>query len=372
MRVRRKAGSLVPLELAICTAALALRDHGVEQFHGYLIAKELKDAADTKLLTAYGTLYRALGRLEQMGLMTSTWEDPQIPADENRPRRRLLHHYSRRARGSGQHRWRISGAAGGAASVHDMNPRERANAAARVTRWWTRCYTAGLPGDVRDARRAEIESDLWDSLADGNSTRHILARLALGIPDDLTWSLTLMDTNTRAVTGWSLGSLSLFVLASLWLSLAPQSVVMRESMWAFPMALSVHLLGLVLLVGMRLAIDLRLTGWAFGGVPASQLVNRAAPWSVVGAIVTVASGMALYAADAARVGANPAFQLKVIALALVLANVWFFHVVLSRDMRDWDTAAAPPRAVRASAWLSLALWASILVAGKLVQFISVY
>jgi PadR family transcriptional regulator PadR len=87
--VRRKAGSLVPLELAICTAALGLRDRGVEQFHGYLIAKELKDATDAKLLTAYGTLYRALGRLEQMGLVTSAWEDPQIPADENRPRRRL-------------------------------------------------------------------------------------------------------------------------------------------------------------------------------------------------------------------------------------------------------------------------------------------
>jgi DNA-binding PadR family transcriptional regulator len=87
--VRRKAGSLVPLELAICTAALELRVRGIEQFHGYLIAKEIKDASDVKLLTAYGTLYRALGRLEQMGLMTSAWEDPQIPADENRPRRRL-------------------------------------------------------------------------------------------------------------------------------------------------------------------------------------------------------------------------------------------------------------------------------------------
>jgi DNA-binding PadR family transcriptional regulator len=87
--VRRKSGSLVPLELAICTAAVALRERGVDQFHGYLIAKEIKDAADTRLLTAYGTLYRALGRLEQMGLMTSAWEDPQIPADENRPRRRL-------------------------------------------------------------------------------------------------------------------------------------------------------------------------------------------------------------------------------------------------------------------------------------------
>jgi DNA-binding PadR family transcriptional regulator len=79
----------VPLEFAICTAAVALRGRGVEQFHGYLLAKEIKDASDAKLLTAYGTLYRALGRLEQMGLMTSTWEDPQIPADANRPRRRL-------------------------------------------------------------------------------------------------------------------------------------------------------------------------------------------------------------------------------------------------------------------------------------------
>jgi len=253
-----------------------------------------------------------------------------------------------------------------------MSPQDaaaRANAAVSVARWWTRCYTAGLPGDVRDARRAEIESDLWDSLADGGASRHILARLALGIPDDLTWSLTLMDTNTRAVAGWSLGSLFVFALAWLWLSLAPESVVMRESRWAFPTVLSLHLLGLVLLVGMRLAIDLRVTGLAFGGVPASQLVNRAAPWSIVGALVTVASGMALYAADAPRLGANPMFQLKVTALALALANVWFFHVVLARGMRDWDTAVTPPRAVQASAWVSLALWTIVVIVGRFVAFV---
>ena len=87
--MRRKSGTLVPLELAICTAAVGLRDRGVEQFHGYSIAKEIGQVSDARLLTAYGTLYRALGRLEQMGLVTSAWEDPQIPADENRPRRRL-------------------------------------------------------------------------------------------------------------------------------------------------------------------------------------------------------------------------------------------------------------------------------------------
>jgi PadR family transcriptional regulator PadR len=80
---------LVPLELAICRCAAALRADGVREFHGYEIAKELAVDAERKALTAYGTLYRALGRLEDMGLLTSRREDPEIPAREGRPGRRL-------------------------------------------------------------------------------------------------------------------------------------------------------------------------------------------------------------------------------------------------------------------------------------------
>jgi PadR family transcriptional regulator PadR len=87
--MRRKPGSLVPLELAICACAADLRSRGIDECHGYEIAKRLGDAGDRRLLTAYGTLYRALGRLEQMGLLESRWEDPEIPARENRPGRRL-------------------------------------------------------------------------------------------------------------------------------------------------------------------------------------------------------------------------------------------------------------------------------------------
>ena len=87
--MRRKPGTLVPLEIAICTAAAVLHGQGAREFHGYQMAKTLGDAADTRLLTAYGTLYRALGRLEKMGLVESRWEDPAVPARENRPGRRL-------------------------------------------------------------------------------------------------------------------------------------------------------------------------------------------------------------------------------------------------------------------------------------------
>lgn len=87
--MRRKPGALLPLELAICKAARDLTRRTRKEFHGYEIAKHLSDVGDSRLLIAYGTLYRALGRLEDMGFLESRWEDPEISARENRPRRRM-------------------------------------------------------------------------------------------------------------------------------------------------------------------------------------------------------------------------------------------------------------------------------------------
>jgi DNA-binding PadR family transcriptional regulator len=87
--MRRKPGTLLPLEVAICSAAAALRRRGIHEFHGYELAKQLTEVTDRRLLTAYGTLYRALARLEAMGLFESRREDPAVAAEENRPGRRL-------------------------------------------------------------------------------------------------------------------------------------------------------------------------------------------------------------------------------------------------------------------------------------------
>jgi PadR family transcriptional regulator PadR len=82
--VKRRPGVLLPLEVDICAAARRLR----REFHGFELAKSLADGSDSKRLTAHGTLYRALGRLEDMGLLTSRWEDPEA-VDGGRPLRRL-------------------------------------------------------------------------------------------------------------------------------------------------------------------------------------------------------------------------------------------------------------------------------------------
>ena len=87
--MRRKAGTLLPIELSILEAAIGMRLSGRAEFYGFLIAKEIKEREEARLLTAHGTLYKALDRMEKAGLLASRWEDPLVAAEEHRPRRRL-------------------------------------------------------------------------------------------------------------------------------------------------------------------------------------------------------------------------------------------------------------------------------------------
>ena len=87
--MRRKRNTLIPVELSILAACLGLKSRGVDEVHGFLIAKQISDQKGARMLTAHGTLYKALGRMEKAGVLKSRWEDPVVAADEARPRRRL-------------------------------------------------------------------------------------------------------------------------------------------------------------------------------------------------------------------------------------------------------------------------------------------
>src|ERR687893_3209250 len=84
---RRKPGTLVPLEIEILAVAVSMLRSGRATFHGFGIAQAMRDQRASPSLTAHGTLYKALGRLEEFGLLSSRWEDQS--AVEGRPRRRL-------------------------------------------------------------------------------------------------------------------------------------------------------------------------------------------------------------------------------------------------------------------------------------------
>ena len=87
--MKRKPNTLLPIEVAILGASIQFVRSGGREFHGYAMAKQLREDEAARLLTAHGTLYRALDRLEKLGLLASRWEDPTIAAGEQRPLRRL-------------------------------------------------------------------------------------------------------------------------------------------------------------------------------------------------------------------------------------------------------------------------------------------
>jgi DNA-binding PadR family transcriptional regulator len=87
--MRRKMGQLVPIEVSILEASVDLAGRGIPEAHGFALAKEIRDHDGARLLTAYGTLYKALDRLERVGHLASRWEDPMVAAANSRPRRRF-------------------------------------------------------------------------------------------------------------------------------------------------------------------------------------------------------------------------------------------------------------------------------------------
>jgi peptidoglycan/LPS O-acetylase OafA/YrhL len=74
-----------------------------------------------------------------------------------------------------------------------------------LTRWWVSVYSRGLPGDERAARRAEIDSDLWEHARfdaevgqrPADTGVEIVTRLLLGIPADLAWRRALLRSASQ-------------------------------------------------------------------------------------------------------------------------------------------------------------------------------
>lgn len=98
--MRRKPGALLPIEESILASGLDLRRSGEIEFHGFAIAKHMADIGGAHQLTAHGTLYKALGRMQAAGLLESRWEEADNALAEGRPRRRLY-----RVTGAGERAW---------------------------------------------------------------------------------------------------------------------------------------------------------------------------------------------------------------------------------------------------------------------------
>lgn len=129
---------------------------------------------------------------------------------------------------------------------------------------------------------------------------------------------------------------------------------------------SVHFIGLTLLVGTIFLFDLRLLGMA-RRIPIGAL-HRLIPWGLLGYGLALTSGALFLVTQPAQDVYNPAFHLKVLFMAAAGGNAAAFYLTsYRRAIAPGASAEAPPSA-KVIAALSLCLWISVIVAGRLLTF----
>ena len=153
-----------------------------------------------------------------------------------------------------------------------------------------------------------------------------------------------------------------------WLSNTPWSIAIHESRYGYSLLESVHVLTLCLFLGLAVMLDLRLLGVTMRRTAVSEVLEQLLPWTVAGFAVMVISGALLFYAIPVRTYQNIFFRAKVVMLILAGLNVWFFHSKVYRKVAAWDLHPVPPRNARVAAILSLALWAGIVVAGRMIAY----
>jgi hypothetical protein len=142
----------------------------------------------------------------------------------------------------------------------------------------------------------------------------------------------------------------------------------RDSVFLFPMIESTHVIGLALVFGTIAIIDLRLLGIASTQRSFQRMASDILKWTWAAFALTALTGSLMFITNASVYYHNFYFRTKMLLLALTGINMLFFELTAGRTIHKWDQAPSAPRAGKAVAALSLAMWIGIICVGRLIGF----
>jgi hypothetical protein len=152
-----------------------------------------------------------------------------------------------------------------------------------------------------------------------------------------------------------------------WLANTEWSIALHESQYAYAIVESIHVWALCLFVGFAVLLDLRLVGAIFRDVPVSHMARRVLPWTRVGFVIMVISGIVLFYAIPLRTYHNVFFRVKAVLLVLAGLNAFVFHHGIYAKVSHWDLKVAP-RPAKVAGICSLMLWAAIVFSGRMIAY----
>ena len=153
-----------------------------------------------------------------------------------------------------------------------------------------------------------------------------------------------------------------------WVDAMPSSVALRESLNAYPMLLTLHVVSMCLFAGIIIYWDMRLVGLAINRVPVSKIPTQLFPWAMTGFALNAITGGLLVYSQPLRYFSNFYFWFKMGMMLLAGINALVFHLTTYESVEAWDRDRSPPTAAKIAGVASLALWAGIVIAGRMTAY----
>jgi uncharacterized membrane protein len=154
-----------------------------------------------------------------------------------------------------------------------------------------------------------------------------------------------------------------------WLEQTSTGTAVRESLWLFPVIETVHIFGIISLVGSTSILDLRLMGLTFREEPVSKLAKRFLPWAWVGFLIQVVTGVLLFSSEATKMYGNLGFEIKMLLILVAGINAFVFHEIAYKSVGKWDHDPVAPISARIAGLASILLWFGIVAAGRWIAYV---
>ena len=146
---------------------------------------------------------------------------------------------------------------------------------------------------------------------------------------------------------------------------AAGAALVIDNPWVWPIAEVFHFVGLCLLFGVVLLVNLRLLGFVKGVALAD--VNRLLPWAMVGLGINIVTGMLFFLASPEQYTQNAAFVWK-IGLILI-AGVTLLYPTMCDQAGESTPDAPAPLAGKIVAAGSICLWIGVIYLGRFLPYL---
>ena len=138
--------------------------------------------------------------------------------------------------------------------------------------------------------------------------------------------------------------------------------------WLWPLMEIIHFIGLSLLLGALIIIDLRLMGF-FRGINI-HATHAMLPRVFVGFTLNLITGVLFFFGDPFRYAVHTGFQLKMVLIVIAGLNAAWYYWKLHPVIGTWDENADTPGLAKTIAGISLVTWTGVLLLGRLIPYMS--